>query len=72
MIERLLAFDRDGDGKVARNELPERMQGLILLGDRDGDGAPERDEIKRMSGRQRVPGGPGAPPPPPNKDGAPK
>jgi len=33
MVARLMAFDRNHDGLVARNELPERMQGLFARAD---------------------------------------
>jgi hypothetical protein len=70
LVERLMAYDKNGDGKVTKDELPERMQGLIEQGDRNGDGALDRDEIRRLSERgppgpggrpQGGPGGPGGP-----------
>ncbi len=42
MFERL---DADRDGKVTRNEVPEREQGFIERFDHDGDGVVTRDEI---------------------------
>jgi hypothetical protein len=45
VVARLMQFDRDNDGHVARAELNERMQHLVARGDRNGDGALERVEI---------------------------
>jgi cytochrome c peroxidase len=71
LAERLLAFDRGKTGKVTKEDLPERMHGLILLGDRNGDGALDAAEVKRLAERQR---GPGGPPPggPPRGPGGPR
>lgn len=63
LVTRLMAFDKNGDGKVTKDELPERMHGLIEQGDRNGDGALDRGEIRRLSERG-PPGGPGGPRPP--------
>lgn len=71
LVERLMGFDKNGDGKVTRDELPERMHALIEQGDRNNDGALDRDEMRRLSerGPQGKDGGPkgGFP-----KDGLPK
>jgi hypothetical protein len=45
VLGRLMSFDRNRDGKVARVELAERMQALVTRGDVDGDGALDRTEI---------------------------
>jgi hypothetical protein len=74
LIDRLMSYDKNGDGKITKDELPERMHGLIELGDRNGDGALDREEIRRLAERERGPrpgfgpGGPRGPgdrPPPP-------
>jgi hypothetical protein len=69
IVERLMAFDKNKDGKVTKDELPERMQGLIAKGDTNKDGALDKDEIRKMAntlgrdtfagefGRGRGPGG---------------
>jgi hypothetical protein len=65
VVERLLAFDTNKDGKVTRDELPERMQDLIARGDINKDGALDRDEIRKLAeelaregtGRGAGPGG---------------
>jgi hypothetical protein len=61
-FERLVAFDKNKDGKVARDELPERMHDLVARGDANKDGALDKDEIQKLvagpGGTARV-GGPG-------------
>ena len=49
LVERIMAFDKNKDGKVTRDELPERMHHLIALGDTNKDGALDRDEIKKLA-----------------------
>jgi hypothetical protein len=72
VIERLMSFDKNKDGKITKDELPERMQYLIAKGDTNKDGALDRDEIRKLAtelardgglGRgRRGRGGPGGPP----------
>jgi hypothetical protein len=45
VIERLVSFDGNKDNRISREELPERMQGLIARGDRNGDAALDSNEI---------------------------
>src|SRR5262249_22081542 len=49
IVERIMAFDKNKDGKVTKDELPEPMQHLISLGDTNKDGALDRDEIKKLA-----------------------
>jgi hypothetical protein len=49
LVERITAFDRNKDGKVTEDELPERMHHLIGLGDTIQDGALDRDEIRKLA-----------------------
>jgi hypothetical protein len=49
VVARIMSFDKDKDGKVTKDELPERMQHLIELGDTNKDGALDRDEIKKLA-----------------------
>jgi hypothetical protein len=72
LVERVMSYDKDGDGKVTRDELPARMHNLIDQGDRNGDGALDRDEAERLAARNNPPGPPrgaggprGGPPPGP-------
>jgi len=46
VIERLKSFDANKDGVISRDELPERMQDLVVRGDRNADGALDADEIR--------------------------
>jgi hypothetical protein len=49
IVERIMAFDKNKDGKVTRDELPQRMHHLIELGDTNKDGALDRDEIRKLA-----------------------
>jgi hypothetical protein len=49
IVDRLMAFDKNKDGKITKDELPERMQGLIAKGDTNKDGALDKDEIRKMA-----------------------
>src|SRR5690242_16347443 len=45
IVERIMSFDKNKDGKVTKDELPERMHHLIEQGDTNKDGALDRDEV---------------------------
>ncbi len=65
LIERVLACDKNKDGKVTKDELPERLQYLLERGDTNKDGALDREELKALAAqleRPRPPRGPGGPP----------
>ena len=49
IIERLLSFDANSDHRISRDELPERMQGLVARGDRNADAALDSDEIRTLA-----------------------
>jgi hypothetical protein len=49
VVSRLLALDKNQDGKVSKEDLPERMQPLVARGDANKDGALDRDEIKKLA-----------------------
>src|SRR5205807_10354311 len=49
MVERIMSFDKNKDGKITKDELPERMHDLITKGDTNKDGALDRDEIKKLA-----------------------
>jgi hypothetical protein len=70
IVERLLSFDKNSDGKITAEELPERMQHLIALGDVNKDGALDKEEVRKLATTLEafvefvgpaVPGGPLAP-----------
>ena len=46
--ERLLSFDADHDLRISRDELSDRMQGLIARGDQNGNGVLDFDEIHAL------------------------
>lgn len=48
MAERLMSFDRNADHRISREELPERMQGLIARGDRNADADLDLKEIRSL------------------------
>jgi len=48
VVARLMVFDRNHDGKVALDELSERMQPLVVRGDRSGDKALDAAEIRAL------------------------
>ena len=55
MAERIRSRDRDGDGKLSRDEMPEQMARRFDAMDRDGDGTIDEAELTRSAGRR--PGG---------------
>jgi Ca2+-binding EF-hand superfamily protein len=59
--ELLSEFDNDGDGKLAKAELPKQFQGLFLLLDRNRDGFLNTAEVlvyvKATAGRSPGSGG---------------
>jgi hypothetical protein len=48
IVERIMSFDKNKDGKITKDELPERMQDLIAKGDTNKDGALDKEEIKKL------------------------
>ena len=73
LVDTLMAFDRNTDGTLTRDEVPERFQGLFDRADGNKDGKLTRDEIKASAAQtmaqgpgggprgERGPGGPGGP-----------
>jgi hypothetical protein len=49
IVERIMSFDKNKDGKITKDELPERMQNLIARGDLNKDGALDRDEVEKLA-----------------------
>src|SRR5438046_7569970 len=49
VVERIMSFDKNKDGKVTKDELPERMQDLIARGDTNKDDALDNAEIKKLA-----------------------
>jgi len=49
MIKTLMAFDKNGDGQLTRDELPERMLGLFDRADSDHNGILTAEEIRKAA-----------------------
>jgi len=49
VVARLMSFDLNHDGRVARTELPERMQSLLTRGDTSGDEALDVAEVRKLA-----------------------
>jgi hypothetical protein len=56
----LMDNDKDGDGKISREEAPERMRDFFDRLDTNGDGFIDAAEIAAMRSRSGSRGGPGA------------
>ncbi len=54
MVKTLMAFDKNGDGKLERGEMPERMQGLFDRGDVNHDGVLTLDEVRELAGKDQA------------------
>ena len=52
MVTRMLSFDADKDGKLSRDEVPERMAGLLERGDINKDGFLDQDELTKIAEQQ--------------------
>ena len=46
LVNTLMRFDRNGDGKLDRSEVPERLQGLFDRADTNKDGFLTPEEIR--------------------------
>jgi len=51
-VKSLLAFDANGDGKLQKSEVPERMQGIFERGDADKDGVLTVEELRAVARAQ--------------------
>ena len=51
MVQRLMSFDADKDGKLQQRELIARMSGLITLADTNNDAVLDRSEILEVASR---------------------
>ena len=63
-IERIKGFDQNNDGKITKDEMPERMQAMIERLDTNKDGAIDNEELAALKDRlaqggQRPQGQPG-------------
>jgi len=46
-------MDRDGDGKLTKDELPERFAERLMRADTDGDGAVSKEELEKVRGGRK-------------------
>ena len=51
-VKTYMAFDENGDGKLQKSEVPERMQGIFERGDINKDGVLTVDELRAMARAQ--------------------
>ncbi|MDE1177792.1 MAG: EF-hand domain-containing protein [Edaphobacter sp.] len=56
-VQRLMVLDKNGDGVLTKDEVPERMQGMFDRLDTNHDGKITPDEIKASASTQRGPNG---------------
>ncbi len=54
LVETMMHFDRNGDGKLDRSEVPERMQGLFDRADSNKDGLLTPEEIRTLAKAQAL------------------
>jgi Ca2+-binding EF-hand superfamily protein len=59
LVNTLMAFDKNGDKKLSKEEVPERMQGLFARADADHDGVLTADEIRKSAQSTSAPAGGG-------------
>ena len=52
-------FDENDDGKLSKDELPERMQQIMERADSDKDGSLTKAELEKMFANRGGRGGPG-------------
>lgn len=70
-----MEFDKNNDGKLSAQELPERLEHLLVLGDTNKDGTLDRDEVRKLAATVESfagllgPRGPGAGPGPVGRPG---
>jgi Ca2+-binding EF-hand superfamily protein len=55
MVKTLMSFDANSGGKLAKSELPERMQGIFDRADDNKDGFLTADEIRKLAAAQAAP-----------------
>jgi len=57
MAQRLMAFDKNSDGVLTKDEVPERMAGIFARADKNGDGKITADELKSTAAKTAGPNG---------------
>ncbi len=56
-VQRLMALDRNGDGTLTKDEVPDRLQGLFARSDSNHDDKLTPDEIRASAATQAGPNG---------------
>ena len=56
-VQRLMSLDKNNDGVLTTNEVPERLQGLFTRADSNRDGKLTPDEIRASAATQAGPNG---------------
>lgn len=57
-VEWVMGFDKNGDGRVTKDEMPERMKDRLLKrADTNGDGAVDKQEVKKHAEKMGQGGG---------------
>jgi Ca2+-binding EF-hand superfamily protein len=59
-VKSLMEFDQNGDGALTKDELPERMQNVVVRADSDGDEVATQDELMAMTLKEAAPAAAGA------------
>ena len=54
LVDRLMSFDANQDGRITKDELPERMQNLVDEGDTNHDGALDKAEIEALAAKESI------------------
>ena len=57
MVQRMMQMDKNGDDKLSKDELPERMAGAFGRIDEDGDGFLSKSELETMAKTRGARGG---------------
>ena len=58
-VARWMEFDKNKDGKLDKEELPERIQGVLARADADKDGFATKEELAKIAEQESGPEGPG-------------
>jgi hypothetical protein len=49
IVDRIMSYDKNNDGKITKDELPERLHYLIERGDTNKDGLLDKAEIEQLA-----------------------